>query len=501
MDAEGFREIGTLSLLPAAGVDDGFPETGTFGETTGHYRAATRLPPGFAGAMDLPGADAFLAAVDVGDGDETAPAPPETAAAGAGTSARELLYRAGPTRPAGAIPPPPGEVCSAGDESHAVAAFAHLFQTNGASDGELPSSTRRASDDVASGVTASMGDHAPDAHLESPATASDAVARARDAAPVRSTLPSSVQDMLRDGMAAVLTSLSSPVKTSHCEADADLPDVCEGHVRAEFTDLARGHDEIAGGAPPPITLRIAVCQLHATSGDVWANVAKVAAVAQAASGLCDLVVFPETFLSGYHIGPTLTRSLAVPLPSSDEVAAAVATGTGRAAPLPLFTEPGAWATWLPDTHNPVAATAAIAARFRVAIILPFAELGREHDPRNPVGSSSSMPPVYNSVVALDSDGRVARHYRKSHLWGAYEKQLFTPGPGELPTICTLPSWSICHPKPSRHARPPSPLSLYRHAQVPMCATHSAPSRCAISPRSPSGCWFASTTNFPRPRDC
>lgn len=102
---------------------------------------------------------------------------------------------------------------------------------------------------------------------------------------------------------------------------------------------------------------------------------------------CDLVVFPELFASGYNIG--------------DDVLA--------------LAEPA---------HGPTAELLAAAAReSRIAILAGYAERAGQG--------------VYNAAMLLGPDGERIANARKTHLFGAEEKRLFTPG--EALTLAPLGS--------------------------------------------------------------
>ncbi|MXN51737.1 hydrolase [Shinella sp. AETb1-6] len=124
-------------------------------------------------------------------------------------------------------------------------------------------------------------------------------------------------------------------------------------------------------------MRIAALQMKAVAGDVEANMARIAAAAaDAATGGASLLVVPELAVTGYGAGEAAFADLASP-----------ASG---------------------DT---VARLSAIARENGIAIIAGFAE--RE-------GTA-----VYNSAVFTDGIGTNAV-YRKSHLYGEYERAAFKP---------------------------------------------------------------------------
>lgn len=125
-------------------------------------------------------------------------------------------------------------------------------------------------------------------------------------------------------------------------------------------------------------MRIAALQMRAVAGDPVANLARIerAAVEAAAAGAV-LLIAPELAVTGYGAGEAI-RELA----------------EGADGPA-------------------VARLAAIAAEAGVSIVSGIAE--RDGDT------------VYNSAVLVDPAGR-RLVYRKSHLYGPYERGLFRPGP-------------------------------------------------------------------------
>jgi 5-aminopentanamidase len=124
-------------------------------------------------------------------------------------------------------------------------------------------------------------------------------------------------------------------------------------------------------------MRVALLQMSAAPGDVAANMASIArAAAEAANAGADLLIAPELATTGYGTGDAI-RDLA----------------EARA---------GAQLT----------ALSAVAAGSGLAIIAGFAERDGAQ--------------IYNSAAFLDGRAEPAV-YRKSHLYGDYERGLFTPG--------------------------------------------------------------------------
>ena len=384
--------------------------------------------------------------------------------------------------PAAALPLAAAAVGSAGAEesaAHAAAAFAHLFG----------SSTAGGSDRVAGGGV-SHGELAPEAHLPTPSTPGAAAreAAAALASPGMADLPASLRDAFAGALSSVMRSSATaaggggsgggarppaPVPAVPAPAPAVPAPAPAPPAPAPSPAPIAGTSSVAGGAGTANAgggrpLRIAACQLHPTAGDVWANVGAIEAVLDACRQTCvlapalaavsggagagragsaaaaaaaagvhddtvvpvDIAVFPEVFLQGYHIGATLLRATAVPLPSAAEVSAAVAApfvSAAQLAALEAALPPGTLASGRPS--NPLLRVAQLAAHYRTAVALSYAELGTAPDGLNPVPTT---PPIYNAFSVFDADGALVAHYRKTHLWGAaYEKRVFTPGPGPV----------------------------------------------------------------------
>jgi predicted amidohydrolase len=123
-------------------------------------------------------------------------------------------------------------------------------------------------------------------------------------------------------------------------------------------------------------MRIAALQMQSVPGDVQANLARIERAAiEAARGGADLLITPELGLTGYGAGEAIT-ALAEPV-----------------------------------NGDQLRALQAISSANRIVIIAGFAERD-EAD-------------VYNSAAFVDGDNRPAI-YRKSHLYGNYERSLFKP---------------------------------------------------------------------------
>jgi len=121
---------------------------------------------------------------------------------------------------------------------------------------------------------------------------------------------------------------------------------------------------------------IAAAQLDAPPND-HAGALALLERTLASAGEAELVVLPELALCGYG-DPARIRRLAVPL-----------------------------------DHAFVGEVAAVARRAGKGLIAGYAE--RDGDV------------LYNAALAIGPDGAMRGNYRKAHLWGGYERDLFAPG--------------------------------------------------------------------------
>lgn len=125
-------------------------------------------------------------------------------------------------------------------------------------------------------------------------------------------------------------------------------------------------------------MRIAALQMHAIAGDNEANLGRIASAAMdAAAGGARLLIVPELAVTGYGAGETAFEKLASP--ASGDVATQLS---------------------------------AIARENGIAIVAGFAE--------------QEGNVTYNSALFTDGLGTNAV-YRKSHLYGDYERNAFKPG--------------------------------------------------------------------------
>ena len=136
-------------------------------------------------------------------------------------------------------------------------------------------------------------------------------------------------------------------------------------------------------------MRIAVFQGPFASDGVASNLERLARLAhEAAERGVGLLVCPEMYLTGYAIGPAAVRRLAERV---DGPSAARAAGIAREA--------------------------------GVALLYGYPELCEDGR-------------VYNSALLLDRDGRRLANHRKTHLYGALDRDAFAAGAGP-PTVAML----------------------------------------------------------------
>lgn len=139
-------------------------------------------------------------------------------------------------------------------------------------------------------------------------------------------------------------------------------------------------------------MKLAVWQTFSLPGDAAGNIAALAVrAASAAAAGAEVLVCPELWLSGYN-QPDL---------------------------IPGVAEPRGGASFQ--------AISRLAAAHHIAIAYGYPEAEDDH--------------LYNSVQLIDAAGRPLGHYRKTHLFGGMERQLFTPG-DRLESPVRLGDWSV-----------------------------------------------------------
>ncbi|WP_375258075.1 carbon-nitrogen hydrolase family protein [Citreimonas sp.] len=132
-------------------------------------------------------------------------------------------------------------------------------------------------------------------------------------------------------------------------------------------------------------MKLAVWQGAGVPDDLDITVAEVARVAEMAAGQgADLLVFPEGFLTGYHI-------------------------------------PGLTAGDLPGVEDALAEIGRIAARTRLTLVM---------------GTHLDAPEgLRNAAVVFSADGAELGRYHKRALFGGWEQATFRPGAGTLRFDC------------------------------------------------------------------
>ncbi|RCW79166.1 carbon-nitrogen hydrolase family protein [Phyllobacterium bourgognense] len=131
-------------------------------------------------------------------------------------------------------------------------------------------------------------------------------------------------------------------------------------------------------------MRVAALQMHSVSGDVQANLERIErAAVEAAGGAAELLIAPELCITGYGAG--------------DAITALAETANG----------------------DQIKALQAISSANGIAIVAGFAE--------------RDGADIYNSAAFVNGHAAPAI-YRKSHLYGDYERSLFKP---ETPVNCIV----------------------------------------------------------------
>ena len=141
-------------------------------------------------------------------------------------------------------------------------------------------------------------------------------------------------------------------------------------------------------------MKLAVYQGEAAKGGVAGQLDHLADTAKrAANAGAALLILPEMYLTGYHIGPDAVGERAEP------------------------------------ADGPSAARAAEVARSAgIALLYGYPERGEDDR-------------IYNAAILIDRDGHTLANHRKTHLFGEIDKNAFSPGNGP-PTIAELDGMKI-----------------------------------------------------------
>ncbi len=155
-----------------------------------------------------------------------------------------------------------------------------------------------------------------------------------------------------------------------------------GHARVARIRFAplQCRPTVPAGEVVIFNMKLALWQTVGFPGDVAANLAALEATAQAASAAgAALLLCPECWLCGYHIGAAVTA--------------------------------------LAEPHDGASARriAEIARRSRIAIAYGYAE--RDGDTGR----------IHNAAQVIGADGTVLSRYRKTHLFGPDERATYQPG--------------------------------------------------------------------------
>ena len=139
-------------------------------------------------------------------------------------------------------------------------------------------------------------------------------------------------------------------------------------------------------------MRVVLYQCHPLPLDLAGNLQRLQIIASQAEGV-DLLVVPEMFLTGYNIGAKAVAELAQPHdgPAAQQIAELAQTsGT--------------------------------------AIAYGYPERGDDGH-------------IYNSVQVFDSHGQSLCNYRKTHLFGQLDRDMFSPGQDAFP-VFELNGWQL-----------------------------------------------------------
>lgn len=179
-------------------------------------------------------------------------------------------------------------------------------------------------------------------------------------------------------------------------------------------------------------LRVGTFQATATPGDIDANLRCMHAAMQRASGQrVQLLLFPETWLTGYDIDAETMHRLAIPLESDTirrvqrwckDMHIAVCFGYPELADAPA-------PRGSPSPSGGVASPTASPSSSAIDGTAPTDVMSSPSGDQTKEATSTSKREVYNSSVLLSDEGRVLLNYRKTHLSIHDEDMHITPGDG------------------------------------------------------------------------
>ena len=146
-------------------------------------------------------------------------------------------------------------------------------------------------------------------------------------------------------------------------------------------------------------VKLSFAQLRSEPADIDANLQKLSDYALLASkGGAKLIITPELYLTGYTVKPlSKLRDLAIEIPHDY-----------------------ARYTFNNTTNN------------RFSVLNSIGSIAIKYNIDILIGLPESMQNIYyNTAIWMSHKGRIRHIYRKTHLWGKYERSIFTPSPKGL----------------------------------------------------------------------
>jgi predicted amidohydrolase len=242
---------------------------------------------------------------------------------------------------------------------------------------------------------------------------------------LRAALPPAVREMCEEGLDIVRASLGLPplspsalqrrgdsASSAATGTERGSADSSENAAEPHSSPTTVASSSASSAHIPSSLMRIAVAQVHSVPSEPWRNVSIVRRVLQAlqhAKGnnstegtAADLLVFPELFMTGYHLPTATMQRLAMRADVKEGQ-----EGQG-----------GQGGQGGDGSSSPLAAVAALARKHATAVCVGYPEASFDDQGRSI---------VYNSLILFDIDGSVCCSYRKAHLWGPFERAAFAPG--------------------------------------------------------------------------